>query len=73
MQVRIPAWIISFVFVNFFSVRFYILFFLFKSDFYPFACFSLFSLRSFFNFAKFFFFFFIINGGPVCPSEVVAW
>ena len=67
MQVRISAWIICFIFVKkiFCSVLHFFSFF--KSDFYPFACFS---LPTLFSFARFFF---IINVGPVCPSEVVAW
>ena len=48
--------IISFIFVNFFFCSVLHFFSLFKSDFYPFACFSLFALPTFFNFARFFFF-----------------
>ena len=70
-------------FVNFFSVQLYnFLFFCFiKSDFDPFAYFSLFSLPALFNFPNFFFFRKwvnlkegrpVINVGPVCPSEMVT-
>ena len=67
MQVRISAWIICFIFVKKFSVRFYI-FFPFLNQIFTLSLVSHYRL-----FLALLGFFFIINVGPVCPSEVVAW